>query len=146
MKRLVSSATSMLALCGTLLFYAAALADPAADVKAVYAAWDAAFSARDSKRVTAFYTEDAVFVPQSRHMILIGSGAVENFVQGLFDIGITSHKLEFIEVVTSNAQMIVVLGTWSARLKDGTADDGIVAQVFQKQPDGTLKIKFQIVN
>ena len=145
MKRLVSLGTSTLALCGALFFYAVALADPAADVKAVYAAWDAAFSARDAKRVAAFYTKDAVFVPQS-HAIIKGSGAIENFVQGLFEIDITSHKLELIEVVTSNTRMIVVLGKWSARLKDGTADDGIVAQVFQKQPDGTLKIKLQIVN
>src|SRR5262245_32169273 len=145
MKRLVSSGTSILALCGTLLFCAVALADPAADVKAVYTAWDAAFSARDAKRVAAFYTKDAVFVPQS-HTIIKGSGALENFVQGLFDIGITSHRLELIEVVSSNTHMIIVLGKWSARLKDGTVDEGIVAQVFQKQPDGLLKIKFQIVN
>jgi ketosteroid isomerase-like protein len=145
MKRLVSLGTSILVLCGTLLFHAVALADPAADVKAAYVAWDAAFSARDAKRVAAFYTNDAVFVPQS-HAIIKGSAAVEDFVQGLFDIGITSHKLEVIEVVTSNAQTIVVLGKWSARLKDGTADDGIVAQVFQRQPDGSLKIKLQVVN
>jgi len=145
MKGLVSSGTSILALCGTLFLYAVALADPADDVKTVYAAWDAAFSARDAKRVAAFYTKDAVFVPQS-HTIIKGEGDIESFVQGLFEIGITSHKLELIEVVTSNTDMIVVLGKWSARLRDGTADDGIVSQVFQKQPDGTLKIKLQIVN
>jgi len=145
MRRLVSSGTSILALCGTLLSCAVALADPADDVKAVYAAWDAAFSARDAKRVAAFYTRDAVFVPQS-HTLIKGEGDIESFVQGLFDINITSHKLEFIEVVASDAQMIAVLGKWSARLKDGTTDDGIVAQVLQKQPDGSLKIKLQIVN
>ena len=121
-----------------------ALADSAADVKAVYAAWDAAFGARDAERIAAFYTKDAVFVPQS-HKIIKGEGDIESFVQGLFDINITSHKFEFIEVVASDAHTIVV-GKWPVRLRGGTADDGIVAQVLQKQPNGSLKIKVQIVN
>ena len=122
-----------------------ALADSAADVKAVYAAWDAAFGARDAERIAAFYTKDAVFVPQS-HTIIKGEGDIEGFVQGLFDINITAHKFEFIEVAASDAHTIVVLGKWSVRLRDGTADDGIVAQVLQKQPNGSLKIKLHIVN
>jgi hypothetical protein len=46
-----------------------------------------------------------VFVPQS-HAIIKGEGDIESFVQGLFDTNITAHKLEFIEVVASDAQMI----------------------------------------
>jgi uncharacterized protein (TIGR02246 family) len=105
MKRLVNSGTSTLALCGILLFSAVALADPAADVKAVYAAWDTAFNDHDAKRIAALYTKDAVLVPPS-HAIIKGSNAVEDFFRGNFDIEVASHNSEVVEVVASDGEMV----------------------------------------
>jgi uncharacterized protein (TIGR02246 family) len=145
MKRLVNSGASILALCGALLFCSVALADPATDVKAVYAAWDTAFNDRDAKRVAALYTHDAVLISPS-HTIIKGSGAVEDFFRSLFDVGVSSHNIQLVEVVASNADMIAAVAKWSASFNDGTSADVTVAHVFQKQPDGTLKLKLQTFN
>jgi len=121
-----------------------AVADPTADVKAVYAAWDRAFNDHDAKRIAAFFTEDAVLIPPS-HKIIQGSGAVENFFSGNFDIDVNSHDLELIEVVTSDTHTIVALAKWSAKFS-GETFAGTVTHVFQKQPDGTLKIRLHTFN
>jgi uncharacterized protein (TIGR02246 family) len=144
MKRLVNSGAPILALFGTLLFCAAALADPPADVKAVYTAWDRAFNDHDAKRIAAIFTEDAVLIPPS-HKIIKGSRAVENFFRGNFEIDVTSHNLELIEVVTSDTHTIVALAKWLAKFS-GETFDGTVTHVFQKQPDGTLKIRLHTFN
>ena len=71
----------------------AAFADPAADVKAAYAAWDEAFNKGDAKAVAAFYTDDAVFLPAT-HDVIKGPSGVENFFAPLFKMGVTGHKLD----------------------------------------------------
>jgi uncharacterized protein (TIGR02246 family) len=117
-----------------------ALADTATDVRAVYAAWDAAFNKGDAKAVAAFYTDDAIVLPPSQFK---GRADVKNFVSGLFEIGLTSHKAELIEVTVDGADTIAAVAKWSVKHK-GESEGGLVTSIFTKQRDRTLKIKLHM--
>ncbi len=134
------------ALCTSLLVSGSAFAASAEDdVKAAYSAWDAAFNKGDAKAVAGFYTSDAVFLPPS-HEVVKGPAGVEKFFAGLFANGVTAHKLELIEVVASSTDTVVGAAKWSVKLKDGSAGGGIATHAFQKQSDGSLKLKLHAFN
>lgn len=105
--------TAMLTLSAGLLTPAmAGAASPDADVRAAYAAWDAAFGKSDAKAIGTMYTEDALFLPPS-HDVLKGPAAVEKFFTGLFAAGVTGHKLELIEA-HGTPDLVVAAAKWSA--------------------------------
>jgi uncharacterized protein (TIGR02246 family) len=146
MNRLFSACLPAFVLCTALFVSGLAFAASAEDdVKAAYSAWDAAFNKGDAKAVAAFYTSDAVFLPPS-HEVVKGPAGVEKFFAGLFANGVTNHKLELIEVVASSADTAVGAAKWSVKLKDGSAGGGIATHAFQKQPDGSLKLKLHTFN
>jgi uncharacterized protein (TIGR02246 family) len=121
---------------------------PEADVKAAYAAWDAAFNQGDAKAVAAFYTEDALFLPGS-HDVIKGPAGVEAFFAGLFANGVTGHQLELIEV-SASGDLVVGAAKWSAQGKDAqgaaTSFGGIATHVFDRQADGSLKLRLHTFN
>jgi uncharacterized protein (TIGR02246 family) len=127
-----------------LAFTGTALADTATDVKAVYAAWDAAFNKGDAQAVAALYTDDAILLPPS-HVVIKGRADVEKFASGLFEIGMASHQLELIEVTVDGADTIAAVATWSVKHK-GAPGGGFITSIFKKQPDGKLKIKLLMFN
>lgn len=119
-------------------------------VATAYAAWDQAFGTGDAAKVAAFYTDDAVFLPPT-HDVIEGPAGVEKFFAGLFGAGVTGHKLEVIEVMgADDAQEIVAAAKWSAQAKDAsgaaTTVGGIATHVFERQPDGSLKLKLHTFN
>ena len=120
-----------------------ALADVKDDVTTAYQAWDAAFNAGDAKAVSAFYAEDAVFLPAT-HDVIKGSAGMEKFFAGLFGMGVTGHKLELIDV-REDGNLVVAAAKWSATGKDANGADqpwgGIATHVFARQPDGSLKLR-----
>jgi uncharacterized protein (TIGR02246 family) len=125
-----------------------ALADVKGDVSAAYAAWDAAFNAGDAKAVSAFYAEDAIFLPAT-HDVINGPAGVEKFFAGLFGMGVTGHKLELVDV-RADGNVVVAAAKWSATGKDKDGADqpwgGIATHVFAKQPDGSLKLQLHTFN
>ena len=140
---------AMLVLCmGLIASVAASAASLDDEVKAAYAAWDAAFNNGDAKVVAAFYTEDALLLPPS-HDIIKGPAGVEKFFAGLFANGLTGHKLELIEA-KGDAGLIVAAAKWSAAGKDANGApatfSGIATHVFAKQADGSLKLKLHTFN
>jgi uncharacterized protein (TIGR02246 family) len=140
---------AILMLCVGLLMPAAAGAASLEDqVKAAYANWDAAFNKGDAKAVAAFYTDDATFLPPS-HDIVKGPAGVDKFFSGLFANGVTGHKLELIEV-HGNDEMAVAAAKWSAKGKDAngaeTSFGGIATHLFNKQPDGSLRLRLHTFN
>jgi len=118
-------------------------ADPAADVTAAYAAWDAAFNSGDAKAIAAFYTDDAIFLPPT-HDVIRGPEGVEKFFAGIIGMGAKNHKLELIEA-SGDGNIVVGTAKWSAAGKDSAGADqpwgGVATHVFQKQPDGSLKLR-----
>jgi uncharacterized protein (TIGR02246 family) len=142
MRGFIASCISIVALYLSLAFTGMALADTATDVRAVYAAWDAAFNKGDAKAVAAFYTDDAIVLPPSQ-LVIKGRADVENFVSGLFEIGLTSHKAELIEVTVDGADTIAAVAKWSVKHK-GESEGGLVTSIFMKQRNRTLKIKLHM--
>ena len=136
--------TAMLTLSAGLLAPAmAGAASSDADVRAAYAAWDAAFGKSDAKAIGTMYTEDALFLPPS-HDVLKGPAAVEKFFTGLFAAGVTGHKLELIEA-HGTPDLVVAAAKWSAQSKTGPAG-GVATHEFIRQPGGNLKLRLHTFN
>lgn len=138
------------ALCaGALLASPAGAADAVSDqVKAAYAAWDAAFNKGDAKAVAAFYAADAKLLPPS-HDVLEGPAGAEKFFGGLFANGVSGHKLEMIDADGGDA-LVAAAAKWSAQGKDAsgkaTSFGGVATHVFEKQADGSLKLRMHTFN
>lgn len=146
---MIKSLTSMsAAMCVCLLAATAAFADPADDVRTAYAAWDEAFNAGDAKAVAALYGQDALFLPAT-HDVIKGPEGVEEFFSGLFDMGVTGHKLELIEA-QGDGDLLVGTARWSAQGKDAQGADqpwgGLATHVFEKQDDGSLRLTVHTFN
>ena len=136
--------TAMLALSAGLLAPAMAVAATSDEqVRAAYAAWDAAFGKSDAKLIGAMYSADAVLLPPS-HDVLKGPAAIEKFFAGLLTAGFTNHKLELVEA-NGTANLIVAAAKWSAQSKDGPAG-GIATHEFVRQASGGLKLRLHTFN
>ena len=124
------------------------VASPDSEVKAAYAAWDAAFKKADAKAIAAFYADDALLLPAD-HKVIKGPSGVEKFFAGIFGMGATNHKLELIEA-GGEGKLLYGSAKWSADGKDSSGKDqpwgGVATHVFQKQSDGKLKIKLHTFN
>jgi ketosteroid isomerase-like protein len=139
-----SLGVSLFVLCFALLAPAAVSAASLEEqVKAAYAAWDAAFNKADGKAVAAFYTGDSLFLPAT-HEVINGPGGVEKFFAGVFERGVTGHKLELIEA-SGEGDKVIAAAKWSATAKDKPVS-GIATHVFQRQGDGSLKLKLHTFN
>lgn len=123
-------------------------ADAKSDVEKAYAAWDAAFNKQNAKGLASDYTSTAKLLPPT-HQIVSGPAEIERFWAGLFASGVTGHKLE---VIDAGGDDKVVFGTakWSAtgKDKDGKPSplNGLALHVFERQADGTLKLRLQTFN
>jgi ketosteroid isomerase-like protein len=140
---------AILVICaGTLVSMTAYAASPEEEVKAAYTAWDQAFSKADAKAIAAFYSDDAIFLPPS-HDVINGPAGVEKFFKGLFTVGVTGHKLELIEA-HGGGNLLFGAAKWSANGKDASGKDqpwgGLATHVFERQSDGSLKIKLHTFN
>jgi uncharacterized protein (TIGR02246 family) len=146
-----SFSVAALAIAGMAALPLAASADSAEDeVTAAYQAWDAALNSGDAKAVAAFYTDDAIFLPAS-HDVIEGPAGVEKFFAPMLAGGFTGHKLELIEVMgDDDDEVIVAAAKWSGQGKDAAGAaatwSGVATHVFEKQDDGSLKLKLHTFN
>ncbi len=117
-------------------------------VSATYAAFDEAFNKGDAKALGAMFTEDGIFLPPT-HDVLKGPDAAEKFFSGQFASGAKDHKFELIEA-DSEGDIIFAAAKWSAAGKDASGAaaswSGIATHVFEKQDDGSLKLKVATFN
>jgi uncharacterized protein (TIGR02246 family) len=118
------------------------------DVKAAYSAWDAAFNKGDAGAVAALYSDDALLLPPT-HNVIKGPAGVETFVQGLLKMGTKDHKFEIIEA-RQDGNIVYAAAKWSATGKDSEGKNqtwsGLAAHVFERQNDGSLRVKLNTVN
>ena len=133
-------AAATLVACLTTSVYAAG----EEDVKAAYEQWNEAFNSGDAAKVAAAYTDDAIFLPPT-HDVVEGPDGVRAFFDGLFKNGVTGHDLEIINVMADGDE-IVAASKWSAKGGDGSDIGGIATHVFEKQDDGSLKLKLHTFN
>lgn len=127
---------------------AAFAADLKDDVAAAYESWNAAFNKGDAQALASAYLEDAKLLPPT-HTVLSGPKEIEEFFAGLFDAGVTDHALEIIEA-GGGGDLVYSAANWTATGKDadGNAQDlgGIATHVFERQDDGSLKLKLHTFN
>jgi ketosteroid isomerase-like protein len=121
-----------------------AMADMKDDVAAAYTAWDAAFNKADAKAVAAFYLPEAKVLPPT-HTVVSGPAEIEKFFAGFFANGVKSHALKLIEAGGAD-KMGYGTANWSAADKDGKPLGGIATHIFERQGDGSLKLKIHTFN
>ena len=139
-------------LCSVIILSVATIsvarADSAADVAATFAAWDAAFNSGDAKAVSALYTDDAMLLAPT-HDVIKGPDAVDKFIGGILGMGAKGHKYELIEA-SGDGNIAYGAAKWSATGKDKAGADqpwgGTSTAIFEKQADGSLKIKMHTFN
>lgn len=149
MSRIRSLCFAILFMFGNALVPAALhAASPEADVKAAYIAWDAAFNRADAKAIAAFYVEDALLLPAT-HDVFRGPAGAEKFFSGIFGMGVANHKLELIEA-KADGTVLYAAAKWSADGKDANKKPqpwaGVATHIFERQPDGKLKIRLHTFN
>src|SRR5262245_34057326 len=83
------------------------------------------------------------------HKVIEGRAGIVDFFNGLFSGGVTAHKLEIIEA-GGDGKLVYGAAKWSATGKDDKGQPatfaGVATHVFEKQPDGSLKLKLQTFN
>ncbi|KFG69408.1 signal peptide protein [Microvirga sp. BSC39] len=126
-----------------------AVADPIDDqIRTAYSAWNAAFNKSDPKAVAAFYTSDASLLPAT-HDVIQGPDGVQKFFSSLFANGVTDHTLDLIRSMEDD-KIVIAAAKWSAAGRDAsgkpTRFGGIATHVFERQPDGSLKLKLHTFN
>ena len=123
-------------------------ADARSDVEKAYAAWDAAFNKQDAKAVTAHYVATAKLMPPT-HQVASGPAEIEKFWAELFASGVTGHKLEIIDA-GGDDKVVFATAKWSATGKDKDGKpapfSGLAMHVFERQADGSLKLRLQTFN
>ncbi|MFN0192398.1 MAG: DUF4440 domain-containing protein [Aestuariivirga sp.] len=148
MSKIHAFCAAILVIFGSVLPSSTYAASPEEEVTAAYAAWDAAFKSADAKAIAAFYAEDAVFLPAS-HEVIQGPAGVEKFFTGIFGMGVTGHKLDLIKA-QGDGTLLYGMAKWSANGKDANGNDqpwgGSATHIFERQADGSLKIKLHTFN
>lgn len=78
-----------------------------------------------------------------------GPAAIEKFFAGVHANGVTDHKLEMIDA-GGDDKVVYGSANWSAKGKDKdgkpTTLSGIATHVFERQADGSLKLRLHTFN
>ncbi|MBV8916766.1 YybH family protein [Bradyrhizobium sp.] len=122
--------------------------DSKSDVSSAYAAFDAAFNKGDAKALAVLYLPNAKLLPPT-HEVASGPAAIEKFFAGVHANGVTDHKLEMIDA-GGDDKVVYGSANWSAKGKDKdgkpTTLSGIATHVFERQADGSLKLRLHTFN
>lgn len=122
--------------------------DVRAEVTGAYAAWDTAFNKADAKGVATAYVSNPKVLPPT-HQVISGPEEIEKFFAGLFSGGFTDHKLTIIDA-GGDEKVVYSTAKWTANGKgpDGSRQSagGIATHVFERQADGSLKLRLHTFN
>jgi ketosteroid isomerase-like protein len=121
--------------------------DMKGEVKAAYAAWDAAFNQHDAKALAANYATNARVLPPT-HEAANGPAEIEKFFGGVIGSGVSNHRLELLDS-GSSGQLVWAAARWSAEAKgtDGSVKPvgGFATHVFERSGN-RLKLKLHTFN
>jgi len=142
---------ALAALASTLTACNAPTANHDADVKAVQGTevqWEQDFAAKDAAKLTAHYTDDAVFI-QPGSPPFIGRDAIQKLLAGMVTDPALAVKFHSTKVDVSG-DMAFTSGPYTFDMTDpGTKqvvhDHGSYVTVFRKQPDGSWKAQVDTV-
>lgn len=126
------------------------MSDPthSADVLAALDAWNTAFNAGDAAAVARLYVAEARFLPAT-HAVIVGPAAIEAFFAPMLAQGVTGHVNE---LVTSggDGKLRYSGSRWTVQVPgpDGQMQpsSGFATHVFERQADGSLRIRLHTFN
>ena len=121
--------------------------DPA-KIDSINDSWSRALSQGDSADLGRFYTPDAVVLPPSSE-ILANRDAIKGYWDGLHKIGVNDYSVYDVNLkIEGNLAYQTAL--WEAKRvtpEGNTIEfDGNLSNVFERQPDGSWKIRLQSWN
>lgn len=100
-------------------------------IEAANSEFVAAFSRHDGASIGRLYTADAQVLPPNSDIVR-GVGAIGEFWQGAFDLGLTAATLETVEV-ESSSDMAVEVGRYRLMAGEAVADHGKYLVVWKAQ-------------
>jgi ketosteroid isomerase-like protein len=118
------------------------------EISAAYTTWDLAYNQADAKAIASAYVPNAKVLPPT-HEVISGSAAIENFFAGLFSREFTDHNLRIIDA-GGDDRVVYSTANWSAKGKgaDGAPQTagGLATHIFERQADGSLKLRLHTFN
>jgi ketosteroid isomerase-like protein len=118
------------------------------EITGAYEAWDSAFNKADANALAAAYLPDARLLPPT-HDVVSGPVAIEAFFAELFSSGFTDHTLTIIDG-GGDDKIVYSAARWSVKRRnvDGVPETaaGIATHVFERQVDGSLKLRLHTFN
>ena len=123
------------------------VSDPA-KIDSINNSWSRALGQGSSADLVKFYTADAVVLPPSSE-ILANHDAIKGYWEGLHKIGVNKYTVYDVDLkIEGNIAYQTAL--WEAKRvtpEGNTIEfDGNLSNVFERQPDGSWKIKLQSWN
>jgi uncharacterized protein (TIGR02246 family) len=123
--------------------------DAAGTAQAMYVKWDAAFNGGDAAALATIYVPDARVMPPRGVAQLAGHKAIEEYFAGRIRAGISGHALEIVEA-QQVGPILFAAAKWRS---SGPGENGArktyggnSMQVFERQGDGTWKIRMHLWN
>ncbi len=118
------------------------------DVESFNNVWASGFEEGNTEGLMGLYTESAVVFPPSSE-ILEGRTAIQAYLEALREVGVKEYSIS--NVGTDVKENIVYESAiWEATRVDSEGNviklEGNISNVFEKQSDGSWKIKFQSWN
>ncbi len=110
--------------------------------------WSSGYTQGNTEGLTGLYTENAVVFPPSSE-ILEGRTEIQAYLEGLRKAGVSEYSIFNVDTDIQE-NIIYESALWEATRVDNEGNitklEGNISNVFEKQNDGSWKIKFQSWN
>jgi ketosteroid isomerase-like protein len=118
------------------------------EVAAAYAAWNEAFDRGDAAAIGRLYAADARFLPAT-HAVIVGPAEIQAFFAPMLAAGTTGHTNELL-ACGGEGRLVYAASRWTVRGRgeDGSQQTftGTASHVFERQADGSLRIRLHTFN
>jgi ketosteroid isomerase-like protein len=119
-----------------------------AEIVEHYRQWHKAFNEQDAATFVQFYSEDARLMPPGAEAI-IGRNDLEQHLKEEFGAGIVSSKTRTVDLLDLG-DVVIEAGEYETTVQppsgEAFVDRGKYLEVFVRDPDGLLRVKFDIAN
>ncbi len=116
----------------------------ASEIAVVNEKLSAAIASGDAAAAAALYTEDGCFLASNMDF-LRGRAAIQQFLQGILDMGVKELKLETLELETFGDTAVQV-GTYELLAEGGAQADSGKFIVIWKNIDGQWQLHRDMIN
>ncbi len=110
--------------------------------------WSSGYTQGNTEGLTGLYTENAVVFPPSSE-ILEGRTEIQAYLEGMRKAGVSEYSIFNVDTDIQE-NIIYESALWEATRVDNEGNitklEGNISNVFEKQNDGSWKIKFQSWN